>query len=143
MAGEFGRADKLLREELKRPRAKGGSESPGTLSLQVLLGLNLLRQHRYTEAETVLHECLQAREVKRPNDWGTFNTRSLLGEALLGQKKYKEAEPLLLQGYEGMKKREAAIPAEGKPYLRQARDRLGQLYEAIGKKDEAAKWRER
>jgi len=34
----------------------------------------------------------------------------MLGEALLLQKKYTEAEPLLLQGYEGMKLREAMIP---------------------------------
>ena len=41
-----------------------------------------------------------------------------MGATLLGQKKYAEAEPLLLAGYEGMKQREAKIPAAGKIRLR-------------------------
>jgi TolA-binding protein len=65
----------------------------------------------------------------------------MLGEALLGQKKYADAEPLLLKGYQGMKQREAKIPPQGKPRLREALERLVQLYEATGKKDEAARWR--
>jgi hypothetical protein len=143
MAEEFGRADALLREELDRQRKKGGPESVPTLFVQAMLGKNLLRQHRYTEAETLLRECLKVREVIRPSDWGTFYTRSLLGEALLGMKKYTEAESLLLEGYEGMKQREAKIPLEGKYYLTEALERLVQLYEYTDKRDEAAKWRKR
>ena len=71
----------------------------------------------------------------------TFNTESLLGGSLLGQKKYAEAEPLLLSGYAGLKEREKTIPPPGKVRLPEAAERLAQLYEATGKKDEAAKWR--
>jgi eukaryotic-like serine/threonine-protein kinase len=60
----------------------------------------------------------------------------------LGQQKYADAEPLLLAGYAGMKKREAKIPPQGKVRLSEAVERLVQLYEATGKKDEAAKWRQ-
>ena len=60
---------------------------------------------------------------------------------LLGQKQYAEAEPLLLNGYEGMKSREATVPARGKYYLLEALERLVQLYEATDKPEEAAKWR--
>ena len=66
---------------------------------------------------------------------------SLLGGSLLGQKKYADAEPLLLQGYQGMKQRDAQIPKVGKLRLSEAVDRLIDLYDAWGKKDEAAKWR--
>jgi hypothetical protein len=59
----------------------------------------------------------------------------------LGQKKYQGAEPLLLAGYEGMKKQEAKIPAQGKIRLTEVLERLVQLYEATDKKDDAAKWR--
>ena len=38
---------------------------------------------------------------------------SQLGEALSGQGRYAEAEPLVVGGYEGMKAREAKIPAGG------------------------------
>jgi hypothetical protein len=65
----------------------------------------------------------------------------MLGGALLGQKKYAEAEPLLLAGYQGMKQREKTIPPPGRPRLVEAALRLEQLYEALGKKDEAARWK--
>jgi hypothetical protein len=60
---------------------------------------------------------------------------------MLGQKKHADAEPLLLAGYDGMKKREAKIPAQNKIRLTEALERLVQLYEAMDKKDDAAKWR--
>ena len=58
-----------------------------------------------------------------------------------GQKKYAEAEPHLLAGYEGMKKREKTIPPQGNIRIREAIDRLVQLYATTGKKDDATKWR--
>jgi eukaryotic-like serine/threonine-protein kinase len=54
---------------------------------------------------------------------------------------YADAEPLLLAGYEGLKQREQTVPEQGKIRLPEAVERLVQLYEATGKKDEAAKWR--
>ena len=62
---------------------------------------------------------------------------------MLGQKKFAEAEPLILAGYEGMKAREAKIPAPGRPHLPEAAERIVQLYEAWGQKDKAAEWRSR
>lgn len=73
----------------------------------------------------------------------TFNAQAMLGGALLGQKKYTDAEPLLLSGYQGMKQREAKIPPQGKVRLTEALERLVQLYEATGKKEEADKWRKK
>lgn len=139
--GEFGRADRLLREGLDRRRTKGGPESASTLRLRALLGLNLLRQQKFAEAEGVLNECVKLCDKRQPDNWETFNARSLLGEALLSQKKYADAEPLLVQGYEGMKQREAKIPLDGKVHLTEALERLVQLYEAMGQKDKAADWR--
>ncbi len=89
----------------------------------------------------MLREGLAVREKTQPDAWQTFNTKSLLGGALLGQKKYADAEPLLLAGYEGMKQREKTIPEQGKVRIPEAIERLVQLYEATGKKDDAAKWR--
>ena len=79
----------------------------------------------------------------RPDDWSTFSTRSQLGGSLLGQKKFAEAEPLLLRGYEGLKAREAKIPAPSKKRLAEAAERVVRLYEAWGKKDEADAWRKK
>jgi hypothetical protein len=101
----------------------------------------LLELGHFTTAEPYLRECLAAREKTLPDSWLTFNTRSMLGGALLGQNKYVEAEPLLVSGYEGMKKREALIPAAARIRLPEAADRLCHLYTAWGKKDAAVKWR--
>src|SRR5262249_28809537 len=88
-------------------------------------------------------DCLRIREKAQPDDWTTFNTKSALGEALLGQKKYGDAEPLLVQGYEGMKKREAKIPPPFRAVRRkESLDRLIALYDATGKKDGAPKYRQ-
>ena len=59
---------------------------------------------------------------------------------MLGQGKYAEAEPLVVGGYEGMKAREAKIPAHGKIYLTEAGERVARLYRAWGKPDQAAAW---
>ena len=75
--------------------------------------MNLLLQHRYSEAEQLAREAIALFE-KSPGDfvdWQLPYVKSVLGGALLGQKKYAEAEPLLLQGYEGMKRAEgSALP---------------------------------
>ena len=105
------------------------------------LGLNLLQQKKWTDAEPVLRECLALREKKQPDLWSTFNTQSMLGGALLGQKKYADAEPLLVKGYEGMKQREKTIPPPGATRIPEALERLIELYTATNKPDEAKKWR--
>jgi hypothetical protein len=78
-----------------------------------------------------------------PEDPGTFIAQSVLGAVLLGQEKYAEAEPLLLQGYKGLKQREAKLPANLRELrLREAVERLVQLYEAWNRNGEAATWRQ-
>jgi serine/threonine protein kinase len=105
------------------------------------LGKLLLQSGRHAEAEVLLRECLAIREKKLPDDFRRFNAVSMLGAALLGQHKYAEAEPLLLQGYEGLKQREAHIPSATLVRLTEAAEWLVQLYDAWGKREEAAKWR--
>jgi serine/threonine protein kinase/lipopolysaccharide biosynthesis regulator YciM len=142
-AGRFDKAELLLRERADLVKQQAGVQSPPYAGQLAVLGLNLLQQKKYAEAEKVVRECLAIREKKGPDAWNTFNTRSMLGGALLGQKKYSEAEPLLLQGYEGLKQREDKIPPPGRVRLSEAVERLVQLYDAWGRKDKAAEWRKR
>jgi hypothetical protein len=116
---------------------------PGISNGLAQRGKLLLAQNKPTEAEAVLRPCLSIRQKMQPDEWGAFNVQSMLGGALLGQKKYTEAEPLLLQGYQGMKDREAKIPPQGKANLDEALQRLVQLYEATGDKDKADAWRKK
>ncbi len=119
------------------------AESPSYASAQAVRGTTLLAQKKPAEAELKLRESLMVRQKLQPDDWTTYETRSLLGQALRDQKKYAEAEPLLLSAYEGLKQRANDIPMQDKHRIHQAIERLVKLYEAWGKNDKAADWRQR
>jgi tetratricopeptide (TPR) repeat protein len=139
-AGENAKLAALLGEELPAVRKALPPDSPQLAGVLAQIGLGFLGQKKWAEAEPLLRECLAIREKTQPDAWTTFNTQSMLGGVLLGQKKYQGAEPLLRAGYAGMKERERTIPPQGRPRLVEAAERLVQLYEALGKKDEVARW---
>ena len=140
-AGQFDKSEPLYRDRLKQARKESGPKGWLTSTALAVLGMNLLNQQKWAEAEPVLRECLAIREKALPDHWGTFNARSLLGGSLLGQKKYALAEPLVLSGYEGMKAREATIPERQKWKLTRACKRVVQLYEAWARPEKTAEWR--
>ena len=69
----------------------------------------------------------------------------LLGSSLLGQKKYADAEQYLVKGCEGMSRWAERLGPSHDAFTRkpltETLQRLVQLYDALGKPDEAAKWR--
>lgn len=78
---------------------------------------------------------------------------SMLGGVLLGRaastsdpsekaQLLAEAEPLLVQGYEGMKARQEAIPPQASNRVREALDRLVELYTALDQPEKARKYAE-
>ncbi len=140
-AGENAKLADLLQEQLSEARKALPKDSPQLAGMLAQIGLGLLEQKNWTEAEPLLRECLAIREKTQPDVWSTFNTKSLLGGALLGQKKFADAQPLLLAGYEGMKQREKTMPEQGKIRLPEAVDRLIELSTATNKPDEVKKWR--
>jgi tetratricopeptide (TPR) repeat protein len=108
------------------------------------LGRSLLRQGEHTEAESLLREALDIREAAQPDDYLTAYIRSILGEVLLDLGRFSEAAPQILSGYEDLKAREAKIPHSArKPRLGEAAARVVKLYEAWGKPEQAAEWREK
>jgi hypothetical protein len=106
-------------------------------------GRNLLKQAKWSEAEPVLRESLAIRSKTAPDDSSRFHAMSLLGGVLLGKGNHAEAEPLVVQGYEGMKAREAKIRVQDKSRLAEAAERVVRLYEAWGKPEEADAWKAR
>jgi tetratricopeptide (TPR) repeat protein/tRNA A-37 threonylcarbamoyl transferase component Bud32 len=140
-AKRFGDAERWRRKWIAVVKQRTGSDSPAYGSELAQLGDNLLQQGKYTDAETVLRECLTIRQKTQPDVWTTFNTRSVLGKALMGRKEFAKAGPLLREGYEGMKQRERTIPSPTKDQrLGEALDRLVELYTATNKSDEVKKW---
>ena len=139
-AGENAKLADLLQEQLPEARKTLPKDSPQLTGMLAAIGLGLLQQKKWTEAEPLLRECLAIREKSQPDGWSTFNTKSLLGGALLGQKKYADAEPLLLAGYEGMKQRENTMPPQASTRIPESIDRLIELFTATNKPDELKKW---
>ena len=139
-AGENAKLADLLQEQLAEARSTLPKDSPELAGLLAQIGMSLLQQKKWTEAEPLLRECLAIREKTQPDVWSTFNTQSLLGGALLGQKKFADAEPLLRKGYEGMKQREKTIPPQASTRLPEALDRLIELSTATNKPDDVKKW---
>jgi tetratricopeptide (TPR) repeat protein/tRNA A-37 threonylcarbamoyl transferase component Bud32 len=131
----------LMQEMLADARATLPKDSPELAGQLAQIGMPLLTLKAWDEAEPLIREALAIREAKAPDDWRTFDTRSMLGAALLGQNKLAEAEPLLLDGYQGMKEREAVIRPWAKVRIPEALERLVRLYEATGNETEATAWR--
>ena len=138
---EFDRSEPLLRQIVVMEKKKHDPADASVATTLAVLGENLLKQRKWDGAELSLRECLAIREAKLADDWSNFNARSLLGGSLLGQKRYAEAEPLLIEGYEGMKAREAKVPPRAKVRLTEAGARVVDLYESWGQPDKASEWR--
>jgi hypothetical protein len=147
LARAYQRADRLDRcialseEAYERSTARLGPDHPDTSWCRLYLGYAYLTAGMFTKSQPLLRESLSIGEKDDPDDWFTFLIRNRLGGSLLGQKKYAEAEPLILQGYQGLKSREAKIPGRSKKSLAEAAGRVVKLYEAWGKPDQAAAWK--
>jgi serine/threonine protein kinase/tetratricopeptide (TPR) repeat protein len=139
--GQPAKGEPLIRELADLWKERAGADSLRYAELLALLGANLVRQNRGADSEVVLRGCLAIRRQKEPEAWTTFSAMSLLGEALLLQMQHADAEPLLVQGYEGMKEREAKIPNTAKGRLIEAIEPLVRLYDDCGQADQAAAWR--
>ncbi len=165
-AGQPGKAIPLLEQALSLKGTKYAFDDASTLRSMIRLATAYLandkadkaeplfeQRSRFLEAEELLRECLKIRQETQPDSWRIFDTQSMLGAALLGQsasvddktKKAKlltGAESLLVDGYEGMKQREASIPPNGATRISEALDRLIELYTILEKPDDARNYRD-
>ena len=139
-AGQLEKAETWRRKWMAFVRQHEGGESAAYACELAALGLNLLQQRKWTDAEPVLRESWEIRANKKADDWRTFNSMSMLGGALLGQKNYAAAEPLLVKGYEGMKARANTIPPAGASRIPEALDRLIELATATNRPDDLKQW---
>ncbi|HEY6341668.1 MAG TPA: serine/threonine-protein kinase [Bryobacteraceae bacterium] len=140
LQGKYGASEALYLKVLEMQRRLVGQDQPDTLATMNRLAALYLDQRRYAQAEALSRVAYASYEKTRVGIWERFNSQSLLGESLAGQTKYADAEPLLLAGYDGMKQREATIPAAYRPLLDDARKSIVQLYKGWGKPYEAGEW---
>ena len=83
---QFEQAEAWRRKWLAAVKERAGADSVAYAAELAGLGLNLLQQQKWTEAEMVLRECLTLRAKYQPDAWTTFNTQSMLGGALWARK---------------------------------------------------------
>jgi len=138
---QLDRAEIWRRKSVELAKVNSGAHSIDYAIAAGNLGLNLVLQSRWDEAEAVLRPALVSLQEMKRDEWITFGIRSVLGEVLMNRKKYKEAEPLLLEGYEGLKRWEAKIPPNDNQWLTQSIERLARLYESMGHSEKASEWR--
>jgi tetratricopeptide (TPR) repeat protein len=136
-------AESLLRQALSMRRNLLGKEHPDTLDSLNGLARVLQQRGNLTGAEALARECCDLYEKLYPDDWRAFETRSLLGGILLDQERYAEAEPLLVGGYDGLKRREARIPAHDRQCLKETAHHAVELYESTARPDKATDWKKR
>jgi tetratricopeptide (TPR) repeat protein len=140
--GQLANAEGWQRKWAEVVKQRSGADSTAYANELAILGWYLLEQKKWTDAETVLRDCVTIRERTAPESWITFNTQSMLGAVLLGENKVGEAEPVLLKSYEGLKRCVGTIPAKARtPRLTEAIERLVALYETTRNKQEAERWR--
>jgi serine/threonine protein kinase/tetratricopeptide (TPR) repeat protein len=143
-AGELDRAERLLHEALAVLQKGKPSFGQRTSRSNALgwLAFNMYWKQRDAEAESLLQETLAFHEKGHPDSPRTFYWKSLLGVICLGQQRYAEAEPLLLEGYEGQKRREATHHFE-RNELTEADERVVRFYEVTKQPEKARVWREK
>jgi serine/threonine protein kinase/tetratricopeptide (TPR) repeat protein len=120
-----------------------GSDNISFANCQGGLGAVLVKQQKYQEAEPILRQSHSTWKKKEPDTWYHCYMESLLGAALAGQKRFGEAESFVVNGYEGLKKRESLLPEQYKGRVVEALERVVQLYDAWEKKDKADEWRKK
>ena len=140
---KYAEAEVLFNKALEGERRVLGPDNPATTNTVASLGELRLQQRQYSEAEALLRDALSGQEKKDRENWKRYNYQILLGASLVGQGEYDEAEPLLLSGYQGLIERTATIPWESRSAVDHAAARIVHLYQAWGKPDQAADWRNR
>jgi len=139
--GELQRAEQIWRSVRQGYIDLGKDGEAAAIDVAELLGQNLIRQHKFAQAEPLLRQALAYREKGDRDDWHYFRAQAFLGAALAGLKRYSESEPLLLSGYEGMRQRSSRMPAEQRKWIRFSGEQIADMYSQWSKPEEATKWR--
>jgi tetratricopeptide (TPR) repeat protein len=131
-------AEPLFQEAIARMRETQPDELSGLAANLAHYGGLLMTLKRYTEAETHLREALKIRRECLPSGhWLLGQVEARLGSCLSLQGRYAEAEPHLLSGQATLDAAEHAPPKAKTTAIEQ----LVNHYEALGKSEEAARWR--
>ena len=132
-------AESLMRRALEVRRKTLPAGSPEIAHSSLLLGRLLVGKGEVTEAEPMLREAVGTfRRTFPPTNTMTADAESVLGECLTDLRRYDEADPLLTKSYKTI----FDYKGNSTKLAQQALRRLVKLYEAEGKQEKAAQYRE-
>ena len=138
--GNYAAANELFAEVHDMDRKFLGAAHP-TLPLVLENWADSLRRAGDAAgAETKLRQAMDLKTQAFPTDgWQVATTRSLLVSCLIDLKRYAEAEAMLLAAYPPIEKQFGA----SHPRARRTAERGAALYEAWGKIQPAAEWKQK
>jgi eukaryotic-like serine/threonine-protein kinase len=112
------------------------------------LGLTLIRESRFAEAEDMLRQAMA--HYRRPGIRSLSlrmrppqRAASGLARALAAQGKFSEAEPLVVQAFEDLRVNQRQLAGDQAGMVREALDAVIAVYDAWGKPEKVAEWRAR
>ena len=137
LEGDYADAQQLIDESLAIRRKVLGAEHPRVGSALAVKANLLVAMGRFEEAGQAAREAERILALSLPADhWQLAMAKHLQGASLLGLREYAAAEPLLVQSMDGL----AKSPLWGA--ARQGRANMAELYAALGRPDEANRYRD-
>ncbi|MFQ5490911.1 MAG: tetratricopeptide repeat protein, partial [Phycisphaerae bacterium] len=136
---DLGPAERYCRQALDIRRSKLGSSHRATAISRHLLGLiELARGDVHAATESAEQALKVYRQGLGDDHWRVADAQSLLGDCLARQGQWAEAQDMLVPSYERL-----SVSLGAKQWRSvQALNRVIELYDAWGKLDEAARYRE-
>ncbi len=138
--GKYEAGEQMLKETAEARSRVLGPLHEETLAIRITVGTVRIQQRKYREAETELRDTYEAYSKTKLQVWERYWCSAMLGASLVAQKRLEEAEPFLLEGYRGLKQREATIPAISKGYIPTTAGWIARLYREEGKPELAEQW---
>lgn len=138
---KFAAAEEMLVATAQSRGRVLGPAHRDTLESWMQSGIAQMLEKKWADAEVTLRRAHEAYVEAKLDVWQRYYAEALLGETLVAEKRLGEAEPILLAGYEGLRQREAAIPAVSKPAVGRAAEWLARLYREAGKVELAEEWK--
>lgn len=139
---QYASAEDFMSQALEGRRRVLGGEHKETMQSMVNLALARVSQGKFAECEGLAREAVDIASRKYAGSWERYSAMTLLGASLSKQKKYAEAEPLLVEGYRGLESLQDKASPLDKVQVPRARKWAEELYQAWGKPERAAAFRQ-
>jgi serine/threonine protein kinase len=136
--GRLAEAEAAFAEALRIAGPQMGDQHQRVATMMLNLARVQIAQGRGAPTEASLRHVLEVRRrLLNEDDWRIAQTRSLIAASLLAQQRYGDAEPLMLAADKGLR----PLPGQQNRERLANRSRLVQLYETLGRTQQAEEYR--